>query len=174
MDHNISSNAASITTIAPVRPEWMSVLTMEQIKEWTEGYEMVHLIVPEGITGIHGAVDPDDCREHWLWDEWVEYVCSKIAAVTIPDSVTSIGLAAFSGCVNLTSINIPDGVTEIGAWAFYGCKSLTSINIPDSVAKIGKYAFEGCSGLAHINIPDSITTIDESVFMRCSNYISTN
>ena len=46
-------------------------------------------------------------------------------AITIPDSVTSIGNSAFLGCSGLTSITIPDSVTSIGDRAFYGCSGLT-------------------------------------------------
>ncbi len=68
----------------------------------------------------------------------------------IPDSVTSIGDYAFSGCSSLTSITIPDSVTSIGDYAFYGCSSLTSITIPDSVTSIGSSAFSGCSNLTSV------------------------
>ncbi len=36
---------------------------------------------------------------------------------------------------------IPDSVTSIGEWAFSGCSGLTSVTIPDSVTSIGNYAF---------------------------------
>ena len=55
---------------------------------------------------------------------------SLSGSYTIPDSVTSIGESAFSGCEALTSVTIPDSVTSIGDWAFSGCKSLTSVTIP--------------------------------------------
>ena len=45
----------------------------------------------------------------------------------IPNSVTSIGKYAFSGCTNLTSIEIPNSVTSIGEMAFAWCRSLTKI-----------------------------------------------
>ena len=45
----------------------------------------------------------------------------------IPESVTSIGEAAFYGCDSLTSIVIGNGVTSIGEAAFMGCDSLKSI-----------------------------------------------
>ena len=71
----------------------------------------------------------------------------------IPDSVTSIGSDAFSGCKGLTSIVIPDSVTSIGSDAFSWCTGLTSITIPDSVTSIGNSAFSGCSSLESITIP---------------------
>ena len=46
-----------------------------------------------------------------------------------------------AGCQNTT---IPNSVTSIGLYAFSGCSSLSSITIPSSVADIGEYAFEGC------------------------------
>ena len=48
------------------------------------------------------------------------------------------------------SIIIPDSVTSIGYWAFSGCSSLESIVIPDSVTSVGKSAFCGCSSLESI------------------------
>ena len=69
---------------------------------------------------------------------------------TIPNSVTSIGEAAFSGCSGLTSITIPNSVTSIGGWAFYECSGLTSVTIPNSVTSIGDGPFYGCSGLRSV------------------------
>ena len=59
----------------------------------------------------------------------------------IPNSVTSIGESAFSGCSSLTSIEIPNSVTSIREYAFSGCSGLTSIEIPNSVTSIGSSAF---------------------------------
>ena len=87
----------------------------------------------------------------------------------IPNSVTSIGSTAFTGCSGLTSVTIPDGVTSIGWNAFAGCSGLTSITIPNSVTSIGNSAFEGCTGLTSITIPNSVTRIGEYVFSYCSN-----
>ena len=73
--------------------------------------------------------------------------------MSIPDSVTTIGSEAFSGCSGLTSITIPDSVTSIGNYAFSRCSGLTSITIPDIVTSIGSSAFSGCSSLESITIP---------------------
>ena len=92
--------------------------------------------------------------------------------VTIPDSVTSIGIRAFYGCTNLTSVTIPSSVTDIGDSAFSGCYCLTSITIPDSVTSIGNYAFSSCRGLMSLTIPDGVTSIGNEAFMRCPNLTS--
>ncbi len=86
---------------------------------------------------------------------------------TIPNSVTTIGGGAFSGCTSLTDINIPNSVTAIYWGAFADCSNLTTINIPNSVTYIGDYAFCGCSSLTTINIPNSVTSIGGDAFWEC-------
>ena len=61
----------------------------------------------------------------------------------IPNSVTTIGKSAFSGCTGLSSVTIPNSVTSIREDAFYGCSGLTSVIIPESVTSIGSNAFSG-------------------------------
>ena len=90
----------------------------------------------------------------------------------IPNSVTSIGDAAFYGCSSLTSITIPSSVTSIGADAFGECSSLTSITIPNSVTSIGEFAFESCTSLKSITLPNSVTSIAEATFAWCENLTS--
>ena len=97
---------------------------------------------------------------------------TAITTVIIPDSITSIGDYAFSGCSSLMNITIPDSVTSIGDRAFYNCSSLTSATIGDGVTSIGGSAFSDCSSLTSITIPNSVTSIGESAFYNCSNLTS--
>ena len=95
--------------------------------------------------------------------------CSSLTSITIPNSVTSIGSSAFSGCYRLTSITLPNSVTSISDYAFNNCSGLTSITIPNSVTSIGNFAFSGCSGLTSITIPNSVTSIGYEAFSGCKN-----
>ena len=119
------------------------------------------------------------------------YNCSGLTSLTIPNSVTSIGEDAFSGCNEMIydTTTIP-GVKLIGGWAvgstgslsgaldltgvrgigdsaFSGCEGLTSVTIPNSVASIGYHAFFGCSGLTSVTIPNSVTKIETGAFLGC-------
>jgi hypothetical protein len=49
------------------------------------------------------------------------------ANYTIPNSVTSIGYAAFDHCFNLASVVIGRSVTRFGDWTFSGYYSLRSV-----------------------------------------------
>ena len=84
-------------------------------------------------------------------DNTLIYGCKN---TIIPNSVTTIGDYAFSGCHGLTSIDIPDSVTEIGFGAFESCTGLTSIVIPNSVTAIGGDAFNNTAW--YKNQPDGM------------------
>ena len=98
--------------------------------------------------------------------------CSSLTSVTIPNSVTSIGTYAFQGCSSLSSVTIPNNVTSIEAGAFSGCSSLTSVTIPNGVTSIGGTAFSGCSSLTSVTIPNSVTSIGGTAFSGCSSLTS--
>ena len=95
--------------------------------------------------------------------------CKGLTSVTIGNGVTSIGSDAFAGCTRLTSVTIGNSVTSIGSDAFAGCTGLTSVTIGNSVESIGSYAFSGCTGLTSVTIPDSVTSIGSDVFYGCTN-----
>ena len=88
----------------------------------------------------------------------------------IPNSVTSIGGWAFSGCSGLTSVVIPNSVTSIGWAAFSDCSGLTSVVIPNSVTSIGDYAFSDCSNLASVTVESEMPpTIYNETFYNVNN-----
>ena len=87
--------------------------------------------------------------------------------MTIPNSVTSLGYLAFSGCDNLTSITIGNGVTSIGDQAFRNCKDLTSVTIGNGVTSIGDQAFAYCYDLTTVIIGNGVTSIGDQAFAYC-------
>ena len=98
--------------------------------------------------------------------------CTGLTSIIVPNSVTSIRDGTFSGCTGLTSITIPNSVTSIGDATFSGCTGLTSITIPESVTSIEAWTFSGCTGLTSITIPNSVTSIESSAFSGCTGLTS--
>ncbi|MBN2235144.1 MAG: leucine-rich repeat domain-containing protein, partial [Opitutales bacterium] len=123
-------------------------------------------------------------------------------SLDLPNGLTSIGDFAFAGCHGFPTVSIPSTVTNIGVNAFMDCKSLTAFevdesnpnyaslngalfnkqqdmllqypgglagvySIPDTVKTIRVRAFCGCDELTSINIPSSVTTIGHMAFGEC-------
>ncbi len=125
-----------------------------------------------------------------IYDE-AFYDNDNITSVTIPDSITSIGMDAFYNCNSLTGVYI----TDLAAWCeisfdfyydesyrsnpLYYAKNLyinnelvTDLFIPDGVTSISGYAFHGCSSLTSVTIPDSVTSIGNYAFQSCNSLTS--
>ncbi len=96
----------------------------------------------------------------------------RATSITLPDTITTIGVNAFADWTGLVSIDIPDSVTTIGDSAFYNCSSLREITIPDSVTTIGDYAFYGCTSLRKITIPESVTDFGSQTLYDCYSLTS--
>jgi hypothetical protein len=80
----------------------------------------------------------------------LQYPGGQARSYKVPNSVTSIGDAAFGDCTSLTNITIGNSVTNIGNGAFFDCTSLTSVTIPGSVTSLGYYAFSWCISLTGV------------------------
>ena len=118
--------------------------------------------------------------------------CSYLGGFTsiiIPESVTSIGVQAFSYCTSLnnvvfnaknyqsqgvifnecpiTSFIITDKIEVIPDYLCSGLNKLESIIIPQNVTSIGDYAFSGCSSLKSVSIPKGVTSIGANAFSSC-------
>lgn len=108
--------------------------------------------------------------------------CESLTSVTIPNSVTSIGIGAFASCSSLTTISVDKDNTVYSGVGnciietatkelIAGCK--TSIIPTDgSVTVIGECSFYECDEITSINIPAGVTTIGENAFYNCSNLTS--
>ena len=130
------------------------------------------------------------------------FLCKSLTSLTIPNSVTTIGVNAFRGPIlqldnrsphfyvednvlftadkkqlvayysTQTSYSIPNSVTSIGDSAFSFCERLTTLTIPDSVVSIGDSAFSWCKSLTSLTIPDSVTSISNGAFYKCKHLTS--
>ena len=99
----------------------------------------------------------------------MQYPQGKIlTSYTVPDSVTTIAIAAFQGNNQLTELIIPDSVTRIEDLAIQGCQNLEYMIIPNSVTYLGNHAFSSNINMLYVLIPDSVSVIDSSAFAICS------
>ena len=76
--------------------------------------------------------------------------------LVIPEGITKINGAAFTGCDSITSVEIPEGVTEIDDSAFLWCDKLESVKFPSSLNRIGKYALFACNNIKKIDFSGSL------------------
>lgn len=97
----------------------------------------------------------------------------SITSVTIPNSVTYIGISAFEYCQQLSSVTFEENsnLTNIDDAAFRYCYDLSSVTIPKSVNRIGGNAFYGCSSLSLVIIErgSALNKIWGSAFYQCTN-----
>lgn len=87
---------------------------------------------------------------------------SLLSAVTIPNSVKSIGTEAFAQS-NISALDLGSSLETIGNAAFYGARS-TTLTIPNSVKTIGNQAFEGLSNLTTLTIGTGVESIGAEAF----------
>ena len=160
---------------------------------------------------ISGEGDIEDYNVPYNYNSpWYSYRLN-INTVNISNGITRIGDYAFNG-LGITSITIPDSVTSIGVDAFYYLKTyslersiyinsfkkwceidfenyysnpmsggselylnnflIKEIKIPNNITNINDYTFCGCRSLTSVTIPDSVTSIGEGAFRDCTNLTS--
>ena len=108
--------------------------------------------------------------------------CTTLKTLTIPGSITVIGIDALWHCLSLENINVSadnkvyssvDGVlfnkdkTELLQYPIGNAR--TEYVIPNGVISIADYSFPECASIERITFPDSVTTIGEMAFPACSS-----
>jgi hypothetical protein len=93
---------------------------------------------------------------------------STLVDVTLPDSITTLGMHAFDGCSSLTTITLPAALLDMGDHVFSMCKGLLTVDFPHfKGTELGHGVFQHCDVLEKIELPDGITTLKDMTFDSC-------
>lgn len=112
-------------------------------------------------------------------DNWAFGNCTNLKSVTLPATMTEIGMNALMSS-GLTSLNITASVTTIGEAALSGCKNLTAFTVD-----AGNNHFTTADGILYnktktvliscpagkagtASLPATVTTIEGNGFYNCS------
>ena len=91
-----------------------------------------------GLTSV--IFNADSCISSG--SEYPFYNCSNLTTFTLGNNVKRIPSYLCYGCSGLTSVTIPNSVTSIGICAFYNCSGLDTVfMMPREAPSLGSYAF---------------------------------
>ena len=141
---------------------------------YLNGELLTEAIISEGVTQIsHYALQGQ----------------ANLISVTIPSTVTSIGMSAFTNCSNIERVNIAD----VDAWCklsfvndysnplYFSDKAQLYLNgevlagditIPDGITNINTARFKNCANITSVTIPEGVTSIGSIAFKNCTGLIS--
>ena len=113
-----------------------------------------HVLIPPAIDGL-----PVTALGHRAFYE------KTVTTVVVPDSVTEIGAACFSGDNYLVSLTLPDELAELPYAALESCFRLMDFNLPKELKKISGSALQYNYYLTHLTLPSSLTEIEQQNFI---------
>jgi hypothetical protein len=135
-----------------------------------------------GYTGAGGAVIiPAATNGYPVGSiQYYTFLQSSLTSVIIPDSITNIGLQAFSDCTYLKNITVDaanpsysslDGVlfdkAQVTLLQFPAGLG-GSYTLPTSVTTIGQYSFTYSASVTNIILLNSVTNIGQYAFYNCT------
>ena len=113
-----------------------------------------HVLIPDTIDGL-----PVTALGNRAFYE------KTVTTVVVPDSVTEIGAACFSGDNYLVSLKLPDGLKRLPPASLESCMRLYDFDLPQSLEKIYSSVFEFNYYLTHLTLPSSLTEIEQLNFI---------
>lgn len=152
-------------SVIRIQEDFESTAYYQDQSRWEDGkvlYLGNHLIKAKDLTGSYTVRTGTKC----IADD-AFYNCAELSAISLPDSVVSIGESAFQRCSALRSIVIPDGVKELRPRTFDGCSSLENIKLGSGLEAIGWGVFWGCGALKGLTVPAGVTKLGYYIFENC-------
>ena len=90
--------------------------------------------------------------------------------IDLPNSLTSLGSAAFDNCNSLVSILLPDKLTELNGSLFYNCNNLKALTIPKNLNNISNDTLKGCENTTVFIFKNSYP--DRYIYIPKKSYIT--
>lgn len=152
--------------------------------------------IPEGVTDIEGGFASDKTIKNLVIPSTVRNIAdrafenSKLETVVFREGIEEIGEGIFFNCSMLKSVEFPDSLVSLGDAAFAQsgiealdlsgcrlettgkdtfrqCNNLKSIKLNEGLKTIGESAFAQCTAVEELKLPDSVETIGADAFNSC-------
>ena len=150
----------NITVIYPTKCN-ISGTTLAEYYGYTT--ETMDLVIPAAVEVSGTWYMPVQINAHIFENN------TNLKSITLPDTITDVGIYSFSGCTNLESVEWGDSITGIASRTFNECSALKNVTIPANTDEIGSAAFKGCGSLESIIIPEKVEIVYGSSFDKCVN-----
>ena len=147
-------------------------------------------VIPNSVTSIGATAFCDDWEQYLFAGGTLTlgsglqtignyaFAGSQITgSLVIPNSVTSLGNGAFSGCQQLNgTLTLSENITAINSYTFWYCRNLSGdLNIPNNVQTLGNYAFGYCDHLTGaLTIGTGVQNISNNTFYNCHMFSAIN
>ena len=184
---SLSSSAIAGKALRELYPNDYSYLTDVVLEEGVsclpEGFfdgcaNVVNLTLPESLESLGYDELPVRIRDSQSYNAdgfivyrgWVlGYRDDSVTELTIPEGVTGIGAAAFSGFANLRRLVLPASLQKIGVEAFRVDTDLDDVTIPDGVWLIAEGAFENCTAMQNLDVGVGVRHVRARAFKGCAS-----
>ncbi len=125
-------------------------------------------IIVDGGDRYNNDIELDDTGTHENIFPAHGFQNTKLKAIVLPYSVTSIGRYAFGSCRELEKVEYGNNV-EVIEYAAFTFSSLKEINIMNNVKSIEACAFFQMNDLENLYIGNGLETIPRKSFYKCVN-----
>jgi len=143
-----------------ILPEGLEVIGADALRGFMR---LKDITIPAGVTEI-GRRAFEDCRSLQFVtfagtalrtvNDWAFYNCHNLRTLSLPEGVTTIGLAAFYGCSYLTDLSLPSTLQSIDDSGFGLCSRIQTISVRAKVPPtINAKTFEGVDRKITVTVP---------------------
>lgn len=147
---------------------YLETATLTKFQDW---YYDENVVIPETFEYGGTTYTITAIGEEAFYSKYDDY--DDILTLTIPETVTTIGVKAFSNLKALEAIRLPQELKEIAPDTFSDCISLEEINFPEGLETLNEYACYNCTSLKSVSFGSKIKNISYLVFDRtCLQSIS--